>query len=132
MANTRTTKSRTMAYIPFEMMELVLDSRLTARQAYELIVPALVYRGIEVMCTPRVDFLTPALVQPTEATTSPYSLQPQVGMAGYTPGPAVVSHRREHILYRDLPGLLPSAFSPSRRQRPGPTRRRTRCKGHGG
>jgi hypothetical protein len=42
MANTRTTKSRTMAYIPFEMMELVLDSQLTARQAYELIVPVLV------------------------------------------------------------------------------------------
>jgi hypothetical protein len=31
MANTRTTKSRTMPYIPFEMMELVLDARLTAR-----------------------------------------------------------------------------------------------------
>jgi hypothetical protein len=93
------------------MMDLVLDLRLTDRQAYELIVPALVDRGMEVMCTPMVDFLTLDLVQPTEAITSPYPLQPQVGMAGYTPGPAVFSHRREHILYRDLPGLLPSALA---------------------
>jgi hypothetical protein len=111
MANIRTAKSRTMAYIPFELMELVLDSQLTARQAYELIVPALVAKGMEVMFTPLVDFLTLALVQPTEAITSPYPLQAQVGRAGYMPGPAVVSHRRTHILYRDLPGLLPSALA---------------------
>jgi hypothetical protein len=111
MANTRTTKSRTMAYIPFEMMELVLDARLTARQAYELSVPVLVDRGVEVMCTPLVEFLTLALVQPTDAITSPYPLQQQVGMAAYMPGPAVVSHRREHILYRNLPGLLPSTLA---------------------
>jgi hypothetical protein len=111
MANARTTKSRAMAYIPFEMMELVLDARLTARQTYELIVPALVDRGMEVMCTPLVDFLTLALVQPTKATASPYPLQQQVGMVSYTPGPVVVSHRREYILYRDLPGLLPSALA---------------------
>jgi hypothetical protein len=111
MANTHTTKSRTMAYIPFEMMELVLDSRLTARQAYDLILLALVDRGMDVVCTPLVDFLTLVLVQPIEAITSPYPLQPQVGMAGYMPGPAVVSHRREHILYRDLQGLLPSALA---------------------
>jgi hypothetical protein len=111
MANTRTTKSRTMAYTPFEMMELVMDARLAARQAYELIVPALVDRGMEVMCTPLVEFLILAVVQPTDAITSPYPLQQQVGMAAYTPGPAVVSHRREHILYRDLTGLLPSALA---------------------
>jgi hypothetical protein len=32
-ANVRVTKARSMAFIPFEMMERVLDSRLTARQA---------------------------------------------------------------------------------------------------
>jgi hypothetical protein len=63
------------------------------------------------MCTPLVEFLTLALVQPTDAITSPYPLRQQVGMAAYTPGPAVVSHRREHILYRDLPGLLSSALA---------------------
>jgi hypothetical protein len=111
MANTRTTESRAMACIPFEMTELFLDARLTARQAYELIVPALVDRSTEVMCTPLVDFLTLALAQPTKAIISPYSLQQQVGMVTYTPGPAVVSHCREHILYYDLPGLLPSALA---------------------
>jgi hypothetical protein len=74
-------------------------------------VPALVDRGMEVMCTPLVEFLTLALVQSTDAITSPYPLRQQVGMATYMPGPAVVSHRREHILYRDLPGLLPSALA---------------------
>jgi hypothetical protein len=63
------------------------------------------------MCTPLVDFLTLVLVQPTEAIMPPYPLQQQVGMALYTPGPVVVSHCREHILYRDLPGLLPSALA---------------------
>jgi hypothetical protein len=110
MANIRTTKSRAMAYIPFEIMELVLDARITARQAYESIVPTLVDRGMEVMCTLLVDFLTLALVQPTEASMPPYPLQQQVDMASYTPGPTVVSHRCEHIIYRDLPGLLPSAL----------------------
>jgi hypothetical protein len=111
LAKVRAMKSRDMAYIPFEMMELVLDARPTARQAYEFIVPALVDRGMEVMCTPLVDFLTLALVQPTEAIVSPYPLQKQVGMASYTPGPAVVGYCREHILYRDLSGILPSAMA---------------------
>jgi hypothetical protein len=100
-----------MAYIPFEIREFILDARLTACHAYELIVPALVDRGMGVVCTPLVEFLTLALVQPTEAIMSPYPLQQQVGMAAYTPGLVVVSHHREHILYRDLPGLLPSALA---------------------
>jgi hypothetical protein len=38
VANVRVTKARYMAFISFEMMERVLDSRLTALQAYKLIV----------------------------------------------------------------------------------------------
>jgi hypothetical protein len=111
MVNVRATEFRAMAYIPFEMMELLLDARLPARHAYELIVPALVDRDMEVMCTPLVEFLTLALVQPTEAIVSPYPLQQQVGMASYMPGPTVVIQSRDHILYRDLPGLLPLALA---------------------
>jgi hypothetical protein len=63
------------------MMERVLDSRLIARQAYELIVPALVYAGMERMRAPLVDFLTLDLVLPTEEDTEPLLVQTQVGLA---------------------------------------------------
>jgi hypothetical protein len=55
-----------------------------------------------------VDFLTVALVKPSADNASPLALQPCVGIAGYVPSPAVVSHRRQHVLYRDLPALVPS------------------------
>jgi hypothetical protein len=93
------------------MMERVLESKPVASQAYELIVPALVDSGMETMFAPKVNFLTLALVQPTEESMAPITVQQQVGMASYIPGPAVFSHHREHILYLDLPGLLPSTMT---------------------
>jgi hypothetical protein len=64
-ANTRTTKCRGMAYIPFKLMEVVIGADLTAHQAYELLVPTLVDTGYEGICEPLVDFLTVALVKPS-------------------------------------------------------------------
>jgi hypothetical protein len=61
------------------------------------------------MCVPLVNFLTLALVHPTEEDMEPILFQSQSGIAAYVPGPAVVSHRREHLLYRDLLCMLPSA-----------------------
>jgi hypothetical protein len=106
-ANTRTTKCRGMAYIPFELMEVVLGAYLTARQAYGLLVPTLVDTGYEGICEPLVDFLTVALVKPSATVDALLTLQYRVGLEGYVPSPAVVSHHRQHLLYRDLPALLP-------------------------
>jgi hypothetical protein len=89
-------------------MEMVLGDDLTARQAYKLIIPVLVDTGYEAICEPLVDFLTVALVKPSADNASPLTLQPCVGIAGYVPSPAVVSHRRQHVLYRDLPALVPA------------------------
>jgi hypothetical protein len=96
-----------MAYTPFELMEVVLGADLTARQAYELLVPTLVDTGYEGICEPLVDFLTVTLVKPSATVDTPLTLQDRVGLEGYVPSPAVVSHRRQHLLYRDLPALLP-------------------------
>jgi hypothetical protein len=106
-SNTRTTKCRGMAYTPFELMEVVLGAHLTARQAYELLVPTLVDTGYEGICEPLVDFLTVALVKPSATVAAPLNLQDRVGLEVYVPSPAVVSHRRQHLLYRNLPALLP-------------------------
>jgi hypothetical protein len=108
MANTRTMKCRIGAYIPFDRMEMVLGADLTARQAYELIVPVLVDTGYKAICEPLVDFLTVALVKPSADNTTPITLQPCMVISGYVPSPAVVSHRRQHFLYRDLPALVPA------------------------
>jgi hypothetical protein len=95
-------------------MEMVLGADLTARQAYELIIPAMVDTGYEAICKPLVDFLTVALVKPSAENATSLTLLPCVGIAGYVPSPTVVSHRRQHLLYLDLPSLIPaSATSPS-------------------
>jgi hypothetical protein len=110
-ANTRTTKCRGMAYTPFELMEVVLGAELTARRAYELIIPVLFDTGYEGVCEPLVDFLTVALVKPSAVRAEPLTLLDRVGLEGYVPIPAAVSHRRLHLLYRDLPALMPRLAS---------------------
>jgi hypothetical protein len=108
MATTRTTKCRLGAYLPFDLMEMVLGADLTARQAYKLIIPVLVDTGYKEICEPLVDFLTVALVKPSKDNASPLTLQPCVGIAGYVPRPVVVSHRQKHVLYRDIISLVPA------------------------
>jgi hypothetical protein len=95
-------------------MEMVLGADLTARQAYELIIPALVDTGYEAFYEPLVDFLTVALVNQSGEDAKPLTLQPCVGIPGCVPSPAVVSHRLQHLLKRDLPSVIPeSETSPS-------------------
>jgi hypothetical protein len=69
--------------------------------------------GYAAICEPLVDFLTVALVKPSADNASPLTLQPCVGIAGYVPIPAVVGHRRQHFLYRDLPALVPARATTS-------------------
>jgi hypothetical protein len=53
-------------------------------------------------------FLTVVHVRPTSERSTPLTVQHHLGKLGYVPGTSVISHRREHVLYRDLPGLHPS------------------------
>jgi hypothetical protein len=64
-ANVRTTKTRGMAYFPFEFMEHILGSDLTSRQVFELIVPALIDSGLQYNFASIIEFLIVSLVQTT-------------------------------------------------------------------
>jgi hypothetical protein len=78
---------------------------LTACQAYRLVVPALVDAGMEVMCA-RLDSVH------VKFRFWRYLLGSLDSNGFKMKGPAVVRHRHKHILYCDLPGLLPSDMSP--------------------
>jgi hypothetical protein len=54
-----------------------------------------------------------ALVQLTEESSEPYTLLPKVGTSGYVRRPEAISHRRDTILYRDLPALRPAVSHPT-------------------
>jgi hypothetical protein len=60
------------------------------------------------ICVPLIDFLTVALVRPSEHHSTPLPVHQHLGKSGYVPGTAAISYRREHVLYRDLPGLRPA------------------------
>jgi hypothetical protein len=107
-ANVRTTKARSMAYLPFPLVAGLLGSNLTARQAYELIIPELINAGMMSVCGRLVEFLTVSLVRPTAERATPLTVQHHLGKSGYVPDTSAISHRREHVLYRDLPALRPS------------------------
>jgi hypothetical protein len=111
--NTRTTKCRMATYIPFEFMELALGKDLTARQAYELIIPRLIDSGHESLCEPLVDFLTVALVKPSDGVSIPLTTHACVGKPGYVPSPDVVNYCRDQLLYGDFPALMPVTTSSS-------------------
>jgi hypothetical protein len=76
---------------------------LTARQAFELVVPVLIEAGLQDVCSGLINFLTVALVLPAEDSEVPVTVWAQAGRAGYTPGPVAIKYRRAHVLYRELP-----------------------------
>jgi hypothetical protein len=82
---------------------------LTARQAFELVVPVLIEAGLQDVCSGLDNFLTIALVLPVEDSEVPVAVWEQAGRAGYTLGPVAINYRRTHILYQDLPCLFPSS-----------------------
>jgi hypothetical protein len=104
-ANVRTIKTRGAAFIPYEFMPIVLGRNLTARDAYLLLVPAIIDAGLGSVFQPLIDFLTVTVVEPSATALEPLTLKPCLGKLHHVPSPAVISSRREEILYRDLPGL---------------------------
>jgi hypothetical protein len=108
-ANVRTTKNRGMGYFPFPVLAPLLGMDLTARQVFELVVPVLIEAGVQDACSGLINYLTVALVLPTEDSEVPVTVWDQAGRSGYTPGHVAINYRRTQVLYRDFPCLRPSA-----------------------
>jgi hypothetical protein len=102
-----------MGYFPFPVLAPLLGMDLTTRQAFELVVPVLIEAGLQDACSGLINFLTVALVLPTEDSEVPVTVWAQAGRSGYTPGPVAINYRRTQVLYQDLPCLRPSAGPPS-------------------
>jgi hypothetical protein len=60
-----------MTFIPYDLMDSLLGANITARQAFELIVPVSVDAGLADVCEPLIEFLTIALVQPNAKRQTP-------------------------------------------------------------
>jgi hypothetical protein len=109
-ANVRTIMStRDAMYIPYQYMSLVIGMELTGREDCLLLLPAIINDGLQQVCKPLVVFLVVSLTKGANDLNAPHTMQPRVGLRDFHPRPAVISHRREHILYRQLPGLRPTA-----------------------
>jgi hypothetical protein len=96
-------------YIPYQCMYLVLGMELTGREACLLLLPAIINDGLQQVCKPLVDFLVVNITKGANDLTSPRTVQPSAGLRDFHPSPSVISHRREHVMYRQLPGLRPTA-----------------------
>jgi hypothetical protein len=105
--NTRTVKTRATVYFPFEAVSVVLGRDLTARQAYELLVPTIVANGLATALKPLVDYLTVALVSPNTTDVTPVTVRTRVGLE-WNITPALVGYRRDKVLFEVLPDLRPS------------------------
>jgi hypothetical protein len=108
-ANVRTiTSTRGAMYIPYQYMSLLLGIELTGREACLFLLPAIINDGLHQVCKPLVDFLVVSITTGANALNAPRTMQPHIGLRDFHPIPAVISHRREHVLCRQLPGLRPT------------------------
>jgi hypothetical protein len=65
----------------------------------------LIKASLQEVCSGLINFLTVALVLPTEDSEVLVTVWAQAGRAAYSPGPVAINYRRDHVLYRDLPCL---------------------------
>jgi hypothetical protein len=61
----RITKAGYIAYIPYEVIDILLVAYVTAHHAYELVVLVLVDSDLVEICEPLVESLTLALIKPS-------------------------------------------------------------------
>jgi hypothetical protein len=107
-AGVHTIRTRNGMFVPYELVGLLLGRDLTAREAYMTIFPVLEDNDMLDVCLPLLQFLQVASTSPSAANPRPLTLQDRLGRADYPVRPAVVSYRREHVLYRLLPDLRPA------------------------
>jgi hypothetical protein len=106
-AQNETLKVRKSAFIPYCLMQYVLDKDLTPREAFLLLHPLIENAGMVDACSTLLDWLRVAGTMPSPSTV------PLVGLD--VPGKAVRIERpllkfiREQVLLRDLEGMRPKA-----------------------
>jgi hypothetical protein len=79
-----------------------------AREAYLLLVPAILDDGLKTVCQPLIDFLTVDIMEPAATSLDTLTVKSCMGCVHFFPIPAVISSRRSEVLYRDLTGLKES------------------------
>jgi hypothetical protein len=107
--NVHTVRTRGAMFIPFELVALLLDKDLTAREAFLVVYPLLEDNDLVDACRPLVEFLQVASTQPTAGNSRPVTLQDRLGLADHPFRAAVLRQRRTAVLYRVLPALVPSS-----------------------
>ena len=107
-ARTREVRVRRSVYIPYTVMPFVLDKNLTARQAFETIVPILQDQNLEAACSELIDFLIVASTKRRDGVASPHTVTAQTSM-GTIPlrSIEVIQERRKHLLFVHLPAVQP-------------------------
>jgi hypothetical protein len=96
-------------YIPYQYMSFVLGMALTGREACLLLLPDIINDFLQQVCKTLVDFLVVSITKSASDLNVPRTLQPCAGLRDFHPSPAVISHRREHVLYLQLPGIMPTS-----------------------
>jgi hypothetical protein len=106
-ANVNTIWTRGAMFIPFELVALLLDKDLTAREAFLVVYPLLEDNNLVDGCRPLVEFLQVS-TQPTAGNSWQVTFQDRLGLAEHPVCVDVLCHRRTAALYRVLPALVPS------------------------
>jgi hypothetical protein len=107
--NVHTVRTRGAMFIPFELVALLLDKDLTAKEAFLVVYPLLEDNDLVNACRPLVEFLQVASTQPTTGNSRPDTLQDRLGLADHPVRVAVLRQRHTAVLYRFLPALTPSS-----------------------
>jgi hypothetical protein len=99
-------RTRGAMFIPYQFTGLVVGQHLTARQAWEVLAPAIEAAGMLDQCAELLDFLIIAGTL-RKGESEPMTLHDRVGLADRQITPAVANHRRNNVLYKQLPDLVP-------------------------
>lgn len=108
------TVTRKAMFIPFGLVEYVLDKDLSAREAFEILWPVIESKGWQEPMKPLVNFLMVAST--LHATGAPTRTVHTVLGKGATSEADVLHERRERVLYQQLPALRPPYQQPGAAQ----------------
>jgi len=99
-------KTRKSMFIPFCLVEYVLDKDLSAREAFEVLWPVIVQMNLREVVKPLVKFLMAAATKHS-TRSPPRTVNAELGH-GIVGAADVVSDRRKRVLYEQLPALQSS------------------------
>ena len=104
---TQKLRTRNSMFIPYPLVPYVLDRQLSAKEAFDVLVPVIQSLELTDACKPLLDFLLIATTQSAGVPNEPLTLQDSLGV---TPSNARAIHqtRRTQLLYHHLPAARPS------------------------